>query len=556
MPKQPIFRDLLLPLICVCGGFFLLATVGTEFNKLDVRFAYMLQDLAEHPIGIFPGINNVPYADYFSPLFFLGYLATGGGRFVNLTTLALPAIILSLVSLLLIGRAGEKLGRRTGFYAVLLLLSSFEYVYTACGFGIDLTVAATTAAALYGLISAPDSRRTLYGCAGLAVLSWAFRGSLGLVVFGSAVAGYLLCAGSWRRVVRYAVVELIAAFLAIGLTLLLIYKTGGRELLQVFFEWQVGKRVSGGDYFYYFFDGFFSFAPLTLIALAAVIWGFRKLPRQPLLPLLGFTLLPLVILSIPGGKHLRYVVPVLPGLALSGAYALNYPGVLPEKLLDWCRRHRKLLTVLPLLLLPTAGVLVWCAKHFELPGELPCLQLILAAVTALILGWAAFRNQSAPLAAAIAALTLLTGYCLLAIPFIGAAENSSNFVAAVEARRTGPVALFDVDPDHDGLKYLVHMDKGRRSEVSFLLRHYQDRQNHLDKMYPNQYAPKAVLKNFPRDGIVIVRADRLDRLETALKGTGRKLGRTLLSGNLGHRKYLAVQLEEVGRAAKPGSVRK
>ena len=46
--------------------FFTLATAGVEFSKLDVRFAYIMQEMSGHPLGVFPKIHGVPYADYFS----------------------------------------------------------------------------------------------------------------------------------------------------------------------------------------------------------------------------------------------------------------------------------------------------------------------------------------------------------------------------------------------------------------------------------------------------------------------------------------------------------
>ena len=72
-----------------------IGTLGMEITRINIRFAMMTQEMAEHPLGLFPTLNGEPYADYPSLYNLLSYLTSGGGRHVTRFTLALPSILFS-----------------------------------------------------------------------------------------------------------------------------------------------------------------------------------------------------------------------------------------------------------------------------------------------------------------------------------------------------------------------------------------------------------------------------------------------------------------------------
>ena len=520
----------------VCGAFFLLAVIGTEFSKLDVRFAFILQSMADHPVGMFPRINGVPYADYFSPFFFLTYLTTLGGRSVGLWNLALPSILFAAITLGMTFRTGERIVRGAGLWAVLLLVSGFEYVYTICQFGIDLSIAAAASVMLYALVSAEDRLKTCVLFALLTAAALFFRGSLGLVVFAGAVAGWVLATRKWKNILRYGLAGTAAAVLGSGLILLLIYREGGRELLETFREWQIGKRIEGGDYFYYFLDGFFSFAPGSLLVLAALICDRKNLKSGPTVPLLGFLLLPIVVLSVPGGKHLRYIVPLLPAGALAGAVSIT-------RLLPQLERHAptamRFLQWFPLAGIAAVPGMLTVGLLRHPAGELPWFHF--GAAAAIFAAVFVRRKRFAGAAGAFAMFTLclLTAYCALAIPMIGLEESSRPFVREIEAERRGALAFYGMDPDHDALKYLVWMPREDRNAVHFLLPNYRNTGSHYDRMYPQQTDAAEAIRALRPGDVVIVRDKRFARLKADMAAANRYVGQKR-KGRLGHRHYYAV----------------
>ena len=461
--------------------FFSFATAGTEISKLDVRFAIMLQDMARHPFGLFPTINGIPYADYFVPWFFLPYLTTLCGRFVTLWTMSLPSMLLGSFLVAMTYRIGERAGRGFGFTAALLLLSVFEVIFTICSFGMDLSVAALAVIFLDREQRDPGSLRTHLIFALSAALSILLRGSLGLLVFGASAAGYLLMTRRWKHVLSYGLTGGFTAIATVAALVGAVFLAGGRELFDVLVHWQILKRVDGGDYFYYFLDGVVSYTPLSLcVILAVIVAGKAVFKPDPPGPWIGFFLLPLVILSVPGGKHLRYLLPLMPSMALTAAWGLHR---IPEQRMAKVSEYiLKVLRFLPAVsmaaLIVLALILLKVSPACLIPWFHFAAALILFAV--LFLRRTSFRTYRGMIL--LATLWLLVIYCGAAVPLTGMYENSSLFVGRVERERTGRIYFMDLGPDHEDLKYVLHMDPARRNEDQ-CIRRKQPKRKHQRKHY-------------------------------------------------------------------------
>lgn len=523
--------------------FFSLATAGTEINKLDIRFAIMLQDMARHPFGLFPTVNGIPYADYFVPWFFLPYLTTFCGRFVTLWTMSLPSMLLGSFLVAMTYRIGEREGRGQGFSAALLLLSVFEVIFTICSFGMDLSVAALAVIFLDREQRDPGSLRTHLVFALSTALCILLRGSLGLIVFGASAAGYLLMTRRWKHVLSYGLTGGFTALATVGALIGAVFLTGGRELFDVLVDWQILKRVDGGDYFYYFLDGVVSYSPLSLcVILAMFVAGKGCVKAVPPGPWIGFFLLPLVILSAPGGKHLRYLMPLMPAMALTAAWGLH--RISEQKMAKVSEYILKVLRFMPAVSMAALIVLALLLPKFAPACLVPWVHfaaaLILFAV--LFLRRASFRGYCGMIL--LATLWLLVIYCGAAVPLTGMYENSSLFVGEVERERTGRIYFMDLGPDHEDLKYILHMEPARRNEVFYLFSGSgKKKKSQYDAMYPVLSASET-LPSLKPDDILIVKEKHFTDAEKRLRAAGRTVVRKQ-RGRLGHRFYFALFTEAV-----------
>ncbi len=518
---------------------FSLAVIGTEVSKIDVRFAFILQGLGTEPWSLFPRINHVPYADYFSPYFYIASLFTLGGRFVNLWSMSQPSILLGSFTLMMTFLTGENMKRSAGWWAVLILLSSFEYTYSICQFGIDLPVAALAVTMLYFLRKEPDRMRTVFFFAAGVILSIFFRGSLGLLVFGGAVAGWVLTEGNRKNILVYGMTGAFAAAIGTGLVIGFMFLEGGEALFRHFIDWQIGKRVRGGDFFYYFLDGFCSFVPGSFLVLAALIWKRKEVLQKPVLPLLGFLLLPVVILSIPEGKHLRYILPLMPAGALAGAWFLTGPLPREERfapiILRWMQ-YLPLAVAAAVPILITLGCLIWPVQ------TLPWVNW----TAALALSFLLWRKRKA-FSGYLGIWEVLSGCLVLIncgyiIPLIGTAENSSLFVREAEGMRTGDTSIFEEDPDHEGLKYLLWVPVDKRDRVHFLKCGYRSKGTAYDRMYRREEAMQ-VLPGLTKNDIVIVKDGGRTRKFLKTAESLKLKFRRVRSGSLGHREYHVFRLD-------------
>ena len=525
-----------------------LGAAGSEITRIDVRFAVMVGEVGSYGPGVFPTINGFPYADYFSPLVLLAYLTTLGGRWINLWSLALPSILLGSLIFALVVAVGEHRRRGLGVIAAVLLAASWEFLLILLSFGIDVPVAAAVMLMLWSYECRPERRRShplLFFL--LTLLSFAVRGPLGVILFGSVVGGYLLGSRRWRDTVAAATVGFTGTALAAAVTVGMIRRQGGEALWQLLLDWQIGSRMESDSPFYYFTNALLSFAPATLAAVAAVVLRRRKLLAPRFAGWLGAIVLPLLLLSIPGCKHLRYMTPVVPVCALLGA----------EAALPLLRRFGRavgaatgrLLRVLPwvvcsiFVLLGAAGAILWRGEFGALPN------FAVGILAALFLRRLAAGAERFPeRIAAIGALAMLLMTVGL-FPFVNHFESARPTVRRIEAlRRGGRIVIYRLGPDHDDLKYRLYSDpdasaktvwtapQKRRKVPSYLWRMYLWRP--LDKV------------GFRPGDRVLLAVSREEEFRSLPQIAGRFTVVRTLDGKLGHRRVVLLRLERNGREVR------
>jgi hypothetical protein len=232
----------------------------------------------------------------------------------------------------------------------------------------------------------------------------------------------------------------------------------------------------------------------------------------------------------------------VPFMALAGAWGILHarlPLNLPEKRMEPIRRFAHLLLVL----IPYAaavGIIVCLAVSFFFiaPKRIPYCHFVGGAAM-IGLSLYLFRGDGTWFArSALAAFALACFFVLGVIPTISVREDSRPFVEAIEkASGSDRVFFFNVDADHDGIKYLAEVGTERRLQCFFIC----DEDQYTDQIY----AYRTVEDGFDmlRDELVIIRKSsrHLETLTRNAEAAGRKVI-PQFEGKLGHKLYLAVRL--------------
>lgn len=534
--KEPVRIFIITAIIMLTG------VIGTEITHMDVRFALMVEDINKHGLGLFSTINGNPYLDYFSSWILISWLTSLCGHAVTLTGLALPSILLGAYTCMMVYLTGEKVRKGVGLGAVMLLLITPEFSTLFIGLGIDVPVMAVGVTMLYLLQREDVSKIRFYGIFSVLMLgAFLIRGPLGVILPCAGVCGSLLATRKWKEFTAAGFMGAAILIIGIAICIGLVFLTGGRELWNWFVESQFLERVSHGKHNpTLFLDLYFSLAPVAVISLGIFLHSRRRIFSEPAAGWIGFVALPLILMLFPSRVHVRYLAMLQPCWALLGAYAWScgrfgswFQNVIYLRLkqpLDRCYR--------PLCCL---GVLVFAIIGICLDGMaaqpwwhyLATLLLVITIPYWTEKNWTPFRPMLAMGIVIFAALN----------PFLAVREGSKDFAAAVESARTGRLWLLEMGPDHDELKYILHMTPEKRFTAGYIF----FKQPKLTGMYKKMYPVKSVYDVFSeiKESDVIVLSDDksdMDKLRKLAEKNHRKIV-VVKSGKLGHGETIAVRLQ-------------
>jgi 4-amino-4-deoxy-L-arabinose transferase-like glycosyltransferase len=462
-------------IIIFMGGLY-----SAEFTRINCRFALFIGEMKQYGIGVFPTLYDKPYTDYPSTHILMMYLASFGGNAVNMLTATLPSALMAVFILIMTYLLGARVSKWLGGYAVLLCLLSFEFLSIARAPSLDLFVAAATILAFYLIYAADQDKgwKRLLLVPLCMASGFAFRGPLGIVIPSIVVFSYYLVNRKWKMCIVCALVSGLLAVLCMGSLLLLCVQQGGRELLEAFLNDQIVSRFETGKPVWYFFtNGLASYSIAFPLGLLVIIVYFKKLIKKPsaedngriyfLRSIAAWILATLFVMSIPGTKHLRYIVSAIPALALTGAWIfMNFDKlVLFAKIKEFffavCR-------IFPLLALAALIILAIVLKIIglktEFPVVLPSILLLLFAVSIVAFLKSLKAEQRDFTLVAIAAATLAVIKILILEPIDQSCESARKFIADVETARQdkAQVCFFKLGPDGDELKYLINVPLEKR----------------------------------------------------------------------------------------------
>ncbi len=463
-------------------ALFTLGLGNQEFTGFEVRFGIFAQEMLRNGPTLFPTTYGQPYPDYpaLSTLFIwvLAHLF----RHLDKLVAVLPTALSSATTLALTYRLVRFESRQWAVLAVCFELLTISFLAAARSISIDQMLTTVTLGCFYllyrqyRLTDPPRSTVQYPALFGLLLLGFCLRGPMGIIVPAGVICSFYLVNRDWRSLLIFG--PAAGALLAVAVAGLywLSSRIGGGDLAREVIWMEVAGRLSGpGEkpLFYYFTSSMgnyaLGFVPAVVVAgLLSPRLMLSRTPARDWSPELrlcawaiAWLLLILLGLSIPEAKKSRYLLPMVPALAILASYPFIARSSLAMSRVAAVLRYT--LLVLPgLLLLAAPGARFYAQKSRpDLPvdGMVPILLLALCQVLAIV-AWRRHwhRDVVLALAAAAAVYVLQTGLYEPANTWL---HRSRTFVRQVEATRhedPAPLALFNMERDSVANLYLVNAD--------------------------------------------------------------------------------------------------
>ncbi len=522
-------------------ALFLAGLQSTEFVKINCRFALFVHEMAENPLGPFPLLYGEPYCDYPSIHTYLMYLASFLGG-VSMLTATLPSALAAGAVMSLTYLIGARMSNRFGLFAVLILAASYEFLCIARAPSPDMFVAFSTVFAFYLMYTAERENKAmrLFLLPFLFVLGFVMRGPIGAVIPIGVVCVYYLSLRRWKTAVAGGVLGTLVLTCCLMLFIIIIHRYGGRELVKQFQQAQVDSRMSSGKPFWFYFSnalGSYSLAyPLGFLVMGTYVWierkkYFAKAPKNSYAALRqGLTAWFLVIvlgMSIPGTKHLRYVVAAVPAAALLSAFLFVNPDKLQifKKVRDI---FLKICCVVPFAALGIVAIGAIVLKILELDIPVP---VFLPAIMFMVLGFAMIAGtrkvkdmDKIMFIVALTAMTFFVIKIMLIEPIETYSESSYKFVKQIEKLRPAGSRLTfcGIGPDGEDLKYIVNLKPRSKFYIPIFVA--------LDK--------NEELLKLPSGTLIVFKSSKTKFIKTEV----RKRLQEVAKGKLGHRKCTLYRL--------------
>jgi 4-amino-4-deoxy-L-arabinose transferase-like glycosyltransferase len=310
---------------------FTLGLGDQEIISFDSRVYLFALEMWRHGPGWFPTTYGQPYPDYPVASTFLMYasaLLFGG---LTKFTAVLPSAIAAALTVVMTEKIGSTHDKKLGFYAVCTLLTTYAFFKSARAIAMDLYPTLITACCFYLVHTAtiaqqPRRANWIYP---LLIISFIFRGPIGIVIPAGVVCSYYVLEYDYRRFLITGMTAFILLVLCTAGLLLLARHTGGDVFMQDVWRMEIIGRMEDHTlpFYFYFTNSFLSYAlsyPFAVAVMLAVLYrsfASRVLSQDMkfLLKLTGWVLIIMVGMGVPGDKKVRYVLPLAPALALLAA---------------------------------------------------------------------------------------------------------------------------------------------------------------------------------------------------------------------------------------------
>jgi len=452
----------LLALLLFSAGVYQQAAIG-----FDSRFVLFAQEMLRHGPSIFPTSYGEPYPDYTAvSTLFIWLLSLPLGE-VNSLSAWLPSAMAGAVIVTLMYRLLAPCSPRWALLSIALMLMTSTFITETRAVSQDLLLSAVAFAVFYLGYAADHcaAPRRWWLILALLVLGFGIRGPIGLVIPTGMLCSYLLVNRQWQRLFGFGLSAAVLLAACVGGLLWLAERSGGPAFMHDVVRMQFLGRMDGsegvGGSLYYFTRSLGNYAlayPLALLVLAA-LWLTDSRQAGPALRLVhcctAAALIVLIGLSIPQAKKARYVLPMLPMVAIIAAYPFQ---VAQGRVFTWLRGAMLGLW----LLMPTVLITGLLIAQRRLAVPLTSVLIVLGALQVIAIVMLFKSPWRAQALAACAVLALWLVYILVFEPVERRLYDTQTFSRAALAlvhKDPAPLVLHGMGKDAKAIKFMVNVDE-------------------------------------------------------------------------------------------------
>lgn len=509
----------ILSLFCLSLILFTWGSNSQEVIGFDSRFYLFAQEMLHYGVNWFPTTYNQLYPDYPAASTFLIYLIAKCCGVLNRFVAILPTAIMSALTLTLTYLIGAIHHRRWGLSAVFFLLLTITFLKSARSIALDMYLVTITTGCFYLIYSADIKNKPLrvWLIYPLLLLGVVIRGPIGLVIPAGVVCSYYLLDGNFKKLFLCGFLAFILLMVSTICLLGIAYHSGGYTFMHNVLRMQVLGRIDKHflpPYFYFThsLESYsFSYPLAWIVFLGVIYYSWRHHPISSevrfLKKLFGWMFVILLGMSIPGDKKIRYILPMIPAVALIAGYLFAIPRT--EKYFVWMRLILvRILLFLPTLFLILIGIFLFRTNQNELFTNIHyakiIMVLILLQALSLILFYA-YANKASWRDLQIlfcGTMTFVCSYISVVEPISLHIEKTRHFVMQVEKQRlqqNARLVFYKENPDGLPIKYLINV---AQPELPFFIKDPQDLINFSQPSFfvtTEKYfyqLPKEIAKNF------------------------------------------------------------
>jgi len=523
-------------LIFLAGLFvFTFATSYLEFLRMDCRFGVFANEMKEYGIGLFPTLYGKAYTDYPATQTILIYLSSRLFGGLSMFTASLPSAIAGALTLSFIYLIGALRSRRVGFYGVIFSFLTYGFLSAARSPSTDIFITAVTACVFYITHNSEErnAKVPLLFIPFLLAAGFAFRGPIGLIIPAAVIFAYYAVSGKYKKAVIGGILSGVVLLLCVAAFYYAALHQGGKEFADEIINSQIHSRMSKQKHiFYYFTDAFGVYSLAYPLALIVIVSSWKKLFSRSddkdikfIKQLSAWAFIIMLGLSVPGTKHMRYILPVIPALSLICAFI--FEEATNGSFIPFFRRFLiktvMILTFICAILFPIAHIVF---KSITLPIEVNIAFLIpafiLLAITMSV--YHSLKKNMTPEKKSLGLLALAAlSFVLLDISFIEplyqGIESSSAFVKKTEFQRIlsgSNLFFYRTGPDGEDIKYMVNTER---------------------PVIPGFISSPDDIEALSATDIIISGESEFDKLPPEIKDNCLSVCR----GKMGHRKFISFQ---------------
>lgn len=336
--REPAPWKHLVLLIALCLGLWAWTCgLWDLWGPDESRYVQIAKELLPRHNWFLLTLHGQPY-DQKPPLPFwmlAGMLKLSGGQ-VHSALVRLPSIFFATLSVIMCYLIGRKLWTaRAGLLSAFVLLTSVQFLEDAPTAELNVMYTGWTTLALALWFLAPQAENLSWpraaGFWGAVAGAFFTKGPLSLLIILAALAGDAMASRSPRLLFRVRpLAGLLCLSALIGTWLMLQGRAAGSEFVANQVKGQTLERFLHGSHeapIWYYLPRLFTsiFLPWGVFLIPAAL-RLKRLGRQ--LPigmgaLLGWALIPFLVLTLANGKRQSYLLPLLPAMALIVGWYLD-----------------------------------------------------------------------------------------------------------------------------------------------------------------------------------------------------------------------------------------